>query len=246
MSPEAEDPSVRPSADDDLRVEPIAPSETPAHPAWRRGRRGLVALGAGLMVVVGLGLVLARGGAGPAAPVDGTTLDVEVAALAPPPEPGPPEAPLDVLPDDMVAAAPVAQVPQAPVPEEEPPAAAAPSPAERGAARSSADSSGPEAVSADVADGGPSFDCRQARSRAERMVCADPRLAQADLRLDAAYRAALDAGVPAWRLERQQRRWLRAREDAAFEAPQAVAQVYEARIAELNDLAAPPPWPPSW
>jgi len=246
MSPEAEDPSVRPSADNDLRVEPIAPRETPAHPAWRRGRRGSVTLGAGLIVVVGLGLVLAGGGTGPPAPVDGTTLDVEVAALAPPPEPGPPEAPLDVLPDDMVAAAPVAQVPQAPVPEEEPPAAAAPSPAERGAARSPADPPGPEAVSADVADGGPSFDCRQARSRAERMVCADPRLAQADLRLDAAYRAALDAGVPAWRLERQQRRWIRAREDAAFEAPQAVAQVYEARIAELNDLAAPPPWPPSW
>ena len=235
MSPEANETAPRPPKDDDLRIEPPNSAGRPDHPDWRRGRRTWAALGAGLVVVAGLGLVLTMGGKTPEAPAGGPGLDVEVAAAAPPPEPPPVDAPLDVLPDDMVAAAPVA-------PPAEPlvTAPAGPPDAPSPAAPES------EAWASASPGGGPSFDCRLARSQAERMVCADPRLAEADLRLDAAYRAALDAGVPAWRLERQQRRWLRAREDAAFEAPQAVAKVYEARIAELNDLAAPPPWPPSW
>lgn len=83
----------------------------------------------------------------------------------------------------------------------------------------------------------PSFDCRFARTRAELMVCEDPRLAAADRRLAAAYRRAMDSGVPSGRLRRQQDRWLAARERAAV-SPEAVHMVYQQRIAELESLDA--------
>jgi uncharacterized protein YecT (DUF1311 family) len=74
--------------------------------------------------------------------------------------------------------------------------------------------------------------------RAEAMVCADSRLSARDRQLQAAYREAMAAGVPATALRRQQVRWLAAREAAAREAPWAVEDVYVARIAELRDLIA--------
>jgi uncharacterized protein len=70
------------------------------------------------------------------------------------------------------------------------------------------------------------------------MVCADSRLSARDRQLQAAYREAMAAGVPATALRRQQVRWLAAREAAAREAPWAVEDVYVARIAELRDLIA--------
>jgi hypothetical protein len=69
------------------------------------------------------------------------------------------------------------------------------------------------------------------------LVCADPRLSVRERQLQRAYHAAEAAGVPAAELARQQRRWLAARAAAAREAPWAVEEVYEARIAELNDLS---------
>lgn len=77
-----------------------------------------------------------------------------------------------------------------------------------------------------------------ADSRAEALVCGDPKLAAADRRLTAAYRRAVQAGASPDRLRRQQGRWLAARETAAEEAPWAVAQVYEARISELEGEVA--------
>lgn len=77
-----------------------------------------------------------------------------------------------------------------------------------------------------------------AGSRAEALICENPQLAAADRRLARAYREAAEAGAPEWRLRRQQNRWLAARERAAEEAPWAVAEVYDARIAELEDEAA--------
>ena len=58
-----------------------------------------------------------------------------------------------------------------------------------------------------------------------------------DRRLERAYRRAAEAGVPEWRLARQQARWRQARDAAAREAPWEVPRVYDARIAELDDLA---------
>ncbi|WP_334160904.1 hypothetical protein [Phenylobacterium sp.] len=70
----------------------------------------------------------------------------------------------------------------------------------------------------------------------EAIVCADPSLGAADRQLARAYRQAEAAGVSTAQLARQQQRWLAARAQAAREAPWAVRDVYEARIAELNDM----------
>lgn len=71
----------------------------------------------------------------------------------------------------------------------------------------------------------------------EALVCADPRLTSRERQMQMAYRNAEAAGVPASALRRQQQRWVAARAAAAREAPWAVEDVYQARIAELNDLA---------
>ena len=222
----SQDPNI-PQAPDDLVLPPADPPPRRRFPPalWIGG-------GVALAAIVGLSAAMAVSG-GPRKLRSDTALDIEIAEVAPPPVPEASGEPLEVLPPDMAAAA-----PEGPVldlaeadPPPEPEAVQPPREREPPAVRIPANNVAP-----------PSFDCRYARSRAELMVCADPGLAEADRRLDAAYRRALDVGVPAWRLERQQRRWLRAREDAAFDAPEAVAGVYDARIAELQALAdgAPP------
>lgn len=85
---------------------------------------------------------------------------------------------------------------------------------------------------------GPSFDCADTASASEELVCNDAALAAQDRRLAASWRRALDAGVPMNRLRRQQQRWLDAREDAARHAPQEVADLYDQRIQELDEVAA--------
>jgi uncharacterized protein YecT (DUF1311 family) len=72
------------------------------------------------------------------------------------------------------------------------------------------------------------------------LVCADASLGVADRRMNQAYQEAAAAGVPAWRLQNQHQRWLAARSAAAREAPWAVQDVYQARIAELRDQARNP------
>jgi hypothetical protein len=83
----------------------------------------------------------------------------------------------------------------------------------------------------------PSFNCAYARSGAERMICGDAQLASLDRQMSRAYRRALDAGVPRRILDRQQAVWMSARERAARDGPEAVADVYGQRIAELEGLA---------
>jgi hypothetical protein len=85
----------------------------------------------------------------------------------------------------------------------------------------------------------PSFNCRYARSRAEQMVCEDPRLAAYDRRLARAFRRAVDNGASYGRLRAQQDRWLAARERAAV-SPAAVGMVYQQRIDELEQMGQPP------
>ncbi|HYG27616.1 MAG TPA: lysozyme inhibitor LprI family protein [Caulobacteraceae bacterium] len=82
----------------------------------------------------------------------------------------------------------------------------------------------------------PSFNCRYARTTSERMICVDPNLAAADRHLNRAYEAAIASGVPERVLRRQQDEWLNAREAAARHGPRAVAQVYDARIGELERM----------
>lgn len=64
----------------------------------------------------------------------------------------------------------------------------------------------------------------------------DPTIRDADRQMSRAYSSARAAGVPDWKLQRQQQRWEQARASAAREAPWAVHDVYLARIAELHDL----------
>jgi uncharacterized protein len=70
------------------------------------------------------------------------------------------------------------------------------------------------------------------------MVCGDASLIAADQAMNQAFRRALEAGVPSWKLRRQQDRWLATREQAAQSGPTAVAKAYDARIADLKDQAA--------
>jgi uncharacterized protein YecT (DUF1311 family) len=140
----------------------------------------------------------------------------------------PPRAPdrLQTLPPEMAAAAPApSPTPDVsgaePTAPPEPDAAEAP-PAPRYAA---------------------SFDCATARPGAEEMVCEDPALAAADRRMARAYRRAMGSGVDPEDLRQEQRDWTAIREDAAMRSRQALAQVYDQRIAELNRIADEAPGP---
>lgn len=73
---------------------------------------------------------------------------------------------------------------------------------------------------------------------ADVLVCENPSLQAAERQMARAYRQAEDAGVPSQRLRSQQRRWLAARSAAARDNPWAVRDVYDARIAELEELSA--------
>jgi uncharacterized protein YecT (DUF1311 family) len=223
----------RGGAPSDLRLPGRAPPP--------KGRAGLLVAGLVLAAVMGVGLGLAArpeliGSGKAAAPMQAATqapderMQVQVNPQAAPEKPTTPSADdgrLEVLPDDMVRAAPQPPqpplAPQAPIPQTPPVPPEAPLAPQTPRPRTQAQAS---------------FDCAQARPGAEEMVCGDPRLAAADRRLAMAYRRALEAGVPDRVLRHQQGRWYEAREAAAQDAPQAVAQVYEARIAELQDQTA--------
>lgn len=83
----------------------------------------------------------------------------------------------------------------------------------------------------------PSFNCRFARSRSEKMVCGNGALAAADRRMSAAFYGELAGASPeAKRALRQSRdRFLARRERCSTAA--CVAQVYEDRIAEIRSLS---------
>jgi uncharacterized protein YecT (DUF1311 family) len=93
-------------------------------------------------------------------------------------------------------------------------------------------------ASAPVASGPRSGMSCASSSRADALVCADPELADYDRRLTRAYLRAMRSGAVAPRdLQADQRDWLDDRERAARRSPQAMAQAYESRIDELNQIA---------
>lgn len=67
-------------------------------------------------------------------------------------------------------------------------------------------------------------------------MCDEPRLAEADRAMASAYRRAAQGGVSLGLLRRQHNRWVRAREAAVRYGPEAVSEVYAARIVELLEL----------
>jgi len=132
---------------------------------------------------------------------------------------------LALAPSPAEAAAPVVQPPPPPAPvfareEAPPPRPAAASAEGRGAPASS-----------DEADAG---GC--GGSAADRMVCADPELGNFDREMHRDLRAAARAGVPLEDLRASQADFTRRREAAAHRSPDAVAEVYDQRIVELERM----------
>jgi uncharacterized protein YecT (DUF1311 family) len=83
----------------------------------------------------------------------------------------------------------------------------------------------------------PSYNCRQAGTRTERMVCANSGLAASDRRMASAYYAAMAQtdGETRGRLRRTRDRFLARRERCANQA--CVAAVYEERVREIREIA---------
>jgi uncharacterized protein len=77
-------------------------------------------------------------------------------------------------------------------------------------------------------------DCRAAGGRVARMLCENPDLAAADRRLQRLYRRALEDSYDPDEVRDRQSVWLAARDAAARDGPDAVAEVYESRIEELR------------
>jgi uncharacterized protein YecT (DUF1311 family) len=187
-----------------------------------------IVVGAGVVGALALGLGLGFAarpdlGAAPAhapmqpASVAAQPLSVEVNPPAPP-EAVRPAGKLEVLPPDMAQAA-----------------------AQTSRTYSAGDAtlrwSGEAPQPQPVRSVGSSADCEAAASRAAQMVCEDPDLAAADRELNQAYRRALRSGAPVDQLREEQRDWLAIREDAARHSPRALANVYEQRIDDLNQIA---------
>jgi|GEM_PF-1265840 len=174
-------------------------------------------------------------------------------AVNPPPRPQqPPRAPgrLQTLPPEMAAAArqqaqaPAAAVAVVPTPTRAPQPTPAPQPPaadEDVAATADTRASAPAPTSSPAPPVQASFDCAGARPGAEQMVCDDAELATADRQLARAYSRAMRSGVDPIDLRQEQRDWVAIREDAARHSRRAVAEVYDQRIQELNQIAADAP-----
>lgn len=156
---------------------------------------------------------------------------------APPPPPLPERPPLETMSPETVAATapppePFREEPRL-VPREPPEPPQAPWAPEAPIAREPPRAGAP-----------PSFDCRQAGSLAEEMICTDAVLAAADRHMARAFQRAVRSGAPYEQLRAEQNDWLAMREDAALRSPRALAALYDQRIAELNAIAEGPG--PDW
>ncbi|HEX5380131.1 MAG TPA: hypothetical protein VFW47_16250 [Phenylobacterium sp.] len=225
-------------------------AEPPAPPR----RRGRVLSGVAGLCVLGLALGMTLRSPSPDPPA---RIASALPEASPPPSPAARPAPVE---------RPKASAPRAPAKAKGQVARrAAPSPPRRQAAVASrrarlasvAHRSAPAAkhlrVAAALADdgsvaaaSGPGFerslvDCARAFSRAQRVVCGDPSLTDADRRLDHALQAAARAGAPPEQLQAQQEVWRTRRDLAARESRREVARVYEERIEELEAIGSEPP-----
>lgn len=81
---------------------------------------------------------------------------------------------------------------------------------------------------------GAAMDCSRARSNAEKMLCSNPRLMQADQQLALAWRDAIRRGIKPEDLMERQRAWLRDVRDACNDT-ECMLQAYQDRIAELEN-----------
>lgn len=184
-------------------------------------------------------------------PADGPPRQIELEMADPPPEPKLAERPpLETLSPETIAAGERAVAPPEPVP------APAPEPPEPPIARDAPEAPWApeppwalEPPRAPVAReplraSRPSFDCRQAQSLAEEMVCTDAVLSAADRHMARAFERAVRSGVPLRQLQAEQRDFMAMREDAARRSPRALASLYDQRIDDLNAMADGPG--PTW
>ncbi len=84
----------------------------------------------------------------------------------------------------------------------------------------------------------PSFNCRYARTRSEMAVCGNAGLARLDQQMAAQFNTAYRQGTAAQRevLERSRLRFLYRRDRCR--SASCIADVYQARMSEINDIAA--------
>jgi len=78
------------------------------------------------------------------------------------------------------------------------------------------------------------MDCSRARSNAEKMLCSNPRLMQADEQLAFAWREAIRRGVDPKDLQESQREWLRDVRDACNDT-ECMLRAYQDRTADLDN-----------
>jgi hypothetical protein len=139
---------------------------------------------------------------------------------------------------DRLAPTPPASAPPAPIPgrAEPPPPETAP------VAPPRAELEAPPALRPAVVHVPGALDCGNVVSLAQDIVCRDPGLRAAELRVAEAYASALAAGASERRLRRDQVEWLNMREEAARHSKQAVENLYRQRLQQLDGGAdAPPP-----
>lgn len=135
----------------------------------------------------------------------------------------------------VAQAAPPPEARTAAPPPPPPPPAATPAPAASPTARPAP---APTQAAPRVAAAAPSFNCRVARSRSERMVCSSPQLASLDREMSSRFYSALSRGNEGVRAELRRTRdsFLRYRERCPDEA--CVAQAYRDRMDEIRDISA--------
>lgn len=135
------------------------------------------------------------------------------AILVPPPVPDEPGAPADPLVPEPGPPPPEAPRPELPTVSPPPP----PPPPQR-------------------ANASPSFNCRNARTRGEIAVCADPRLASLDRQMASQYVRAVSAGSASQRalLSRTRAEFLRHRDSCPNDS--CIAETYRGRMREIADI----------
>jgi uncharacterized protein YecT (DUF1311 family) len=227
-------PDRRPSADPAQRdlFAPPAPANPWTQGDWRHPTRQQIFLGglvAAPLLAVGLGLLFSPklDVRRPMMPVRGDPMQIVVAGRPNTPLPAAVGGRLETLPPDMARAAATNLQPMTAAPIEAA-AMARPVPVSQPATP----------VSLPAQPSPASYACDGDLSRAEAMVCRNPRLAAADQSMKRAWSKALASGADAGRLRRDQRDWLEDREDAALDGPQAVEALYAERIRDLDDIAA--------
>lgn len=83
-----------------------------------------------------------------------------------------------------------------------------------------------------------SFDCAKAEAPIEKLICSDETVSKLDVDLAGVYKAAMEKVDNKDEFKYQQRNWLKGKRNACKDAA-CLAQVYQARISELANLATP-------